>query len=75
MFLEPYVKTAVTGFYLERIGRLPLPGEQPVYHEPPKAEPANDYPPEPEERAPAAPRQGEAPGAGADDSRTEPEWI
>lgn len=31
VFLAPYVKAAITAFYLERTERLPLPGAAPVY--------------------------------------------
>jgi hypothetical protein len=78
LFLEPYVKTAVTGFYLERVGRLPLPGEPPTYHESPKTEPKNEYSAEPrtEDPEPAeAPRPAEEPGEPGKTSHTDPEWI
>ena len=77
IFLEPYVKTAVTGFYLERVGRLPLPGEQPVYHDPPKAAPVNDFSAEPKaEPEPAEePRPADEPGEQKRTSHTGPEWI
>ena len=78
VFLEPYIKTAVTGFYLERVGRLQLPGEQPRYHEQPGATTAagdSSAAPHEEPASAETPRQAEAPAPQASSSNTEPEWI